>query len=282
MERLRQSGASPDRSLGQNFLVDPNILDVIERAADMGADDIVLEVGPGVGVLTERLLEQCGRVYAIEVDPALVTVLKEEFQGEAALTVYPADAMDFDLGSLEPRPTKFIANLPYNIAAPLIVRTLDELPSLVLWCLMLQKEIADRLFAVVGSREYGGVSVMTQLLTRKVTSRQISGAVFYPRPRVKSSLLVFRRRRILKPDEFARTLSVVRSAFSHRRKTLVNSMAESTAPPERLISLEPSQRKSLVAAALEELDLAASSRPQALTPEQYEALAAHLWGEKGG
>lgn len=276
MERLRLSGVLPDRTLGQNFLVDPNILDVIDRAASLSAEDVVLEVGPGAGVLTERLLERCGRVHAIEVDSGLVPVLEDEFADDARLTIYTADAMNLDLGSLSPPPNKFVANLPYNIAAPLIVKSLAELPSLELWCLMLQKEIADRLFAATGSRNYGGMSVITRLLTQKVSSRPVSGAVFYPRPRVRSSLLVFRRQLVFSGSEFARVQSLVRAAFSHRRKTLVNSIMEAPAVPRSLLSLGPVRRKELVVSALEELDLSVASRPQALSPEQYQLLAAHL------
>jgi 16S rRNA (adenine1518-N6/adenine1519-N6)-dimethyltransferase len=277
MERLRQSGAEPDRSLGQNFLVDPNILDVIERAAALASRDVVLEVGPGVGVLTERLIDRCSRVYAIELDPTLLPLLEEEFAGESGLTVFQADAMQFDFKSLVPPPTKFVANLPYNIAAPLVMRSLDMLPSLELWCLMLQKEIANRLFASPGSRDYTGISVMTQLLTEKLSSRPVSGSVFYPRPRVRSSLLVFSRRIAIKRNEFARIQSVVHAAFSHRRKTLANSMSEAPVIPEPLVPLELAQRKEMLSSLLERLGLSAASRAQALSPEKYQELTIRLW-----
>ncbi|MHB1382547.1 MAG: 16S rRNA (adenine(1518)-N(6)/adenine(1519)-N(6))-dimethyltransferase RsmA, partial [Thermoleophilia bacterium] len=202
IQRLRRSGIAPERSLGQNFLIDPNILDLIERMAELGADDCVLEVGPGLGVLTARLLERCRLVHCIEVDRRLAHYLEEEFAAAEGLRLHVMDAMKADFDTLQPPPEKFVANLPYNVAAPLVMRSLEELPTVGLWCLMLQKEIADRLFASPGSADYGGVSVMTQMVARKLSARVISGNVFYPRPRVKSSLLAFRRRQ---PEPFTTT-----------------------------------------------------------------------------
>jgi 16S rRNA (adenine1518-N6/adenine1519-N6)-dimethyltransferase len=277
IERLRSSGAVPDRSLGQNFLIDPNILNVIDRAAGLAENDVVLEVGPGVGVLTERLIKKCGRVYTIEVDRDLASLLQQEFSEASGLTIYRADAMNFDLGSLEPPPVKFVANLPYNIAAPLVLKSLKALPSLKLWCLMLQKEIADRLFARVGSREYGGISVLTQSAASKLSVRPVSSTVFYPQPRVRSSLLVFKRRRIFKAGDFNRLESVVQAAFSHRRKTLVNSMAGAPSIPEPLAAMKAGQIKEQITQALAQAGIPYSVRPQALSPDQYEQLTGCLW-----
>ncbi|MCL4472598.1 MAG: 16S rRNA (adenine(1518)-N(6)/adenine(1519)-N(6))-dimethyltransferase RsmA, partial [Actinobacteria bacterium] len=187
LERLRRSGISPDRGLGQNFLIDPNILGVIERMASLGPKDTVLEVGPGLGVLTERLLDLCGAVHCVELDRRLGKLLRDEFGSRPNFQLHQADAVRFDFASLDPPPVKFVANLPYNVAAPLVMISF-ELPSLEFWCLMLQQEIAERLFAVPGSSNYGGVSVMTQLLAEKIEARPVPATVFYPRPRVRSSL----------------------------------------------------------------------------------------------
>jgi 16S rRNA (adenine1518-N6/adenine1519-N6)-dimethyltransferase len=159
VERLRRSGVTPDRALGQNFLIDPNILDVIEKTAALSSDDTVLEVGPGLGVLTDRLVSRCGLVHCIEMDNRLTVMLEEEFGGRPGFSFHHADAMDFPLATLDPPPGKFVANLPYNVAAPLVMKSLEELPQLKQWCLMLQKEIADRFFAVTGAANYGGISV---------------------------------------------------------------------------------------------------------------------------
>lgn len=281
LQKLRQSGISPDKALGQNFLVDPNILSVIERMAGLGGDDCVLEVGPGLGVLTERLLRRCRLVHCMEVDERLAAHVREEFTGAGNLRLHVVDAMKADLAGLEPPPDKFVSNLPYNIAAPLVMRSLEELPSIRLWCLMLQKEMADRLFAETGAANYGGISVMTRLSCEKLSSHPVSGNVFYPRPRVKSSLLAFRRRdQGPAAETFPRVKAVVYGAFSHRRKTLVNSLADADMDnmPSPLATLTSSGRKRRVAAALNELGLPASIRAQDLEPVSYPELTALLGG----
>ncbi len=136
---------SPKRDLGQHFLVDENILGVIGRLADLGADDVVLEVGPGLGVLTDYLAERVARVHAVELDRSLETPLRERLAARSNVELHFGDAMRLDLAALEP--TKFVSNLPYNVATPLIVESLDRLPSVGHWTVMVQREVADRLFA---------------------------------------------------------------------------------------------------------------------------------------
>lgn len=280
IERLRRSGVRPDRSLGQNFLIDPNIVDVIERTASLGPEDVVLEVGPGLGVLTQRLLERCGLVHSVELDGGLAAMLDGEFGKCANFRLTRGDALRLDLGTLEPSPGKFVSNLPYNVAAPLVMKSLEELPGLDLWCLMLQKEISDRLFAEPGSAAYGAISVMLQLQAERLSARTISGNVFYPRPRVRSSLLAFRRRpgASLAPREFTAMRNLVQACFSHRRKTLVNSLAEADAAllPSCLALTDNRRRKDLVAQALAELELPGDARPQSLSPSDYMELAEQL------
>lgn len=284
LERLRRSGVRPERGYGQNFLIDPNILDVIERLAGLTADDVVLEVGPGLGVLTERLLDRCRLVHCLEIDRRLAGLLEVEFGSRPGFDLHMVDAMAMDFGALKPPPTRFVANLPYNVAVPLIIKSLEELPVLKLWCLMLQKEIADRLFARTGAANYGAVSVMLRLLCEKQSQRPVSGTVFHPRPRVNSSLLVFsRRQRPVAIEPFPAVKSFVYAAFSHRRKTLVNSMADAEAAqlPAPLASLAPAERKRRLVALLAETGLPANIRPQNVEPEQYEALAARLLAGEG-
>ncbi|MBI5869903.1 MAG: ribosomal RNA small subunit methyltransferase A [Actinobacteria bacterium] len=276
VERLRRSGIAPDRGLGQNFLIDPNILDVIERMASLDPADIVLEVGPGLGVLTERLLDRCRAVHCLELDRRLGAMLTDEFGSRQGFFLHMGDAMRLDFGSLDPPPDKFVANLPYNVAAPLVMRSLAELPTVNLWCLMLQKEIADRLFADVGAANYGGVSVMVQLLAEKISSRPVPATVFYPRPRVRSSLLAFSRRERHGHafEVFARIKSVVYAAFSHRRKMLVNSLAEAGPGilPEAVAATPLSERKAWLEGLLKELGKGAQIRPQELEPAQFAEL----------
>lgn len=278
LERLRLSGVTPERALGQNFLIDPNILDVIDRAVALSPSDVVLEVGPGLGVLTSMLVEKCAVVHSIEVDTRLAALLQEEFTGRPGFRLHVADAVRFNLSSLKPPPIKFVANLPYSVAVPLVMKSFEELPSVRFWCLMVQKEIAGRLFAATGSALYGGVSVMTRLMAEKVSSRTVSGTVFYPRPRVRSSLLVFRRRQQegYAAGNFAAVKQIVYAAFSHRRKKLSNSLAEAEPLPRVLEGMSSSNRRKMAEEMLIRLGLPAGSRPQALEPEEFEAFAALL------
>ncbi len=281
-EKLRRAGVTPERSLGQNFLVDANILDVIEAAAGLDEADVVLEVGPGLGVLTERLLARCRCLHAVEIDPALAALLEEEYGRHPRLVLHRADAVRLDLGALEPPPNKFVSNLPYSVAAPLVARSLAALPRLERWCLMLQEEVADRLFAPTGSRDYTGLSVLVQLQAAPVSRRRISANVFYPKPRVRSVLLVFDRKRFLAPERRQRLEQLVRAAFGQRRKMLVNSLAGAASPPEPLASLEPARRRQVVAAALGRMGLSRSVRPQELAPDAYLQLSEELRSVAGG
>ena len=160
------SGPQPKKSLGQHFLVDDNILGVIARLAELDAADVVLEIGPGLGALTRVLADQCAHVHAVELDHRLESHLR----GIAAapnVTLHWGDALRLDLGSFEPAPTKLVANLPYNVATPIVAESLDGLPGIEQWCVMVQREVADRFFAVPSTKAYGAVSVLIQLATTR-------------------------------------------------------------------------------------------------------------------
>jgi 16S rRNA (adenine1518-N6/adenine1519-N6)-dimethyltransferase len=247
--------------LGQNFLADPNLLDAIVRDAGLGPDDVVLEVGAGEGVLSERLTAAAAHLHTVEIDrrlePALATI--------AALPnveLHWGDAMKLDLGVFEPAPTAMVANLPYSVATPVILRTIAELPSLRSWTVMVQREIADRLRADSGSRTYGSPSVLVQLACEVELVRTVDRAVFRPRPRVDSAILRLRR---TGPAADAWTRTVVRAAFAHRRKSLARSL-ELTRPG----LLRPARE------ALSELGLPEDARAEALTPTQFSAFSAKL------
>jgi 16S rRNA (adenine1518-N6/adenine1519-N6)-dimethyltransferase len=205
------------KSLGQHFLADPNILDVIGRLAELGPDDVVLEIGPGQGVLTRYLAERVRRVHAVEIDRELEPALSglgenvDVTFGDALRIELPQDA------------TKLVANLPYNVATPLVVESLDGLPNVELWCVMVQREVADRFFAQPGTKEYGAVSVFVQLAAERTGFHAVSRTVFRPQPNVDSALVAFRRKPF--PAEYGRVKEVVTAAFAHRRKTLPNSLA---------------------------------------------------------
>jgi 16S rRNA (adenine1518-N6/adenine1519-N6)-dimethyltransferase len=247
--------------LGQNFLADPNLLDAIVRDAALEPGDVVLEVGPGEGVLTERLAVKAAHVHAVELDRGLEGAL-ERVAARPDVSLVWADAMSVDLGALAPPPTAMVANLPYSVATPVLLRTIEELPSLRRWTVMVQREIADRLRAAPGSRTYGSPSVVAQLACDVKLVRTVDPAVFRPRPRVESAILALRR---VGPGADPATRDLVRAAFSHRRKSLAR-------------SLEHARPGSLAAArrALAELGLPEDARAEALAPGDFAALCEKL------
>jgi 16S rRNA (adenine1518-N6/adenine1519-N6)-dimethyltransferase len=247
--------------LGQNFLSDPNLLDAIVRDAELSAGEVVLEVGAGEGVLTERLAASAGHVHSVEIDRRLEDALAP-LASRGNVSLHWGDAMELDLTGFEPLPTAVVSNLPYAVATPLILRTIEQLPSLRRWTVMVQREIADRLRAEPGSRTYGSPSVMAQLACEVRMLRTVDPAVFKPRPRVESAILALRRTGSgVDPP----TRELIRAAFAHRRKSLARSL-EHVRPG----SLAPAR------AALEELGLAADARAEALSPDDFAALSAKL------
>lgn len=241
------------KSLGQHFLADPNILGVIERLAELGPADVVLEIGPGQGVLTRYLAARVRRVHAIEIDRALEPKLHD--LGPNVDVVF-GDALQLELPQ---DATKLVANLPYNVATPLVVESLDGLPNVGLWCVMVQREVADRFFAEPGTKEYGAVSVLVQLAAERTGFHPVSRTVFRPQPNVDSALVAFRRTPL--PPEFERVKELVQASFAHRRKTLPNSVA--------LAGFAPRER---VAEALATIGYAAETRAEALAPDEFVAL----------
>jgi 16S rRNA (adenine1518-N6/adenine1519-N6)-dimethyltransferase len=210
------------KELGQHFLVDENILGVIGRLAELDEDDVVLEVGPGLGVLTTYLADRVAQVYAVEIDPSLGAQLTQRLAGRPNVELRFGDALELDLAAVAPGAGKLVANLPYSIATPLIVESLDRLPGVQLWAVMVQREVADRLFAEPSTKAYGAVSVLVQLVAERTGFHAVSRTVFRPRPNVDSALVAFRRTGL--PPDFRRVKRIVEAAFSHRRKRLANSL----------------------------------------------------------
>jgi 16S rRNA (adenine1518-N6/adenine1519-N6)-dimethyltransferase len=248
---------APKKSLGQHFLVDPNILGVIERLARLEPNDVVLEVGPGLGVLTRFLAERVAFVHAAELDRRL----EEHLPSGDRVLVHWGDALDLDIASLEPPPAKLVANLPYNIATPLVAESL-VVEQLSLWCVMVQREVADRFFAEPSTKAYGSVSVLVQLAATRSGFHPVSREVFRPRPNVESALVAFTR---TGPGADAHTKRVVEASFSHRRKTLANALALSgVASRERAVT------------ALGTIGVEGSVRAEELSPPQFVELAIAL------
>ena len=182
----------PKKQLGQHFLADANILGVIGRLAELGPDDVALEIGPGLGVLTGYLAERVRHVHAVELDRSLARHLRE-LEERPNVALHWGDALTLDLNALEPAPTKLVANLPYNIATPVVAESLTGLPDLELWCVMVQREVADRFFAEPSTKAYGAVSVLVQLAARRTGFHPVARTVFRPPPNVDSALVAFRR-----------------------------------------------------------------------------------------
>jgi len=252
----------PKRALGQHFLVDENLLGVIARLAELDPADVVLEVGPGLGVLTRFLAHRTRYVHAVELDRELEEPLLEALDGYANVRVTFGDALALDLASLEPLPTKLVSNLPYNIATPLVLESLENGDTLERWCVMVQHEVAERFFAAPGTKAYGAVSVLIQLQARRVGFRTVARSAFRPRPRVDSALVAFVR---TSHGLSATVRRIVEAAFGHRRKTLANSAA-----------LAGLTTRVDVENALEAIGRSPRARAQELTPQEFVELAAVL------
>lgn len=229
-------GLRPTKRWGQNFVIDPNTVERIVRASRVGADDLVIEVGPGLGSLTLALLPHVAAVVAVEIDPALAARLPRTVAERAPgladrLTVLTADALD--LPPLGVEPTALVANLPYNVAVPVLLRLLADLPSLRTALVMVQREVADRLAAAPGSRTYGVPSVKARWFAEVEPAGVVGTRVFWPEPRVESGLVRLTRRdpppcRSTRAEVFA----VVDAAFGQRRKSLRGALAPLAGSPD--------------------------------------------------
>jgi 16S rRNA (adenine1518-N6/adenine1519-N6)-dimethyltransferase len=264
LRRLRSFGVRPDRELGQNFLIDSNILGVIGRAAELAAEDVVLEIGGGLGVLSEYLAERVEHVHVVEIDERLRDALLDATAARANVSVHWADAMRLGLGDLDPPPSKVVANLPYGIAAGVLLRTIEELETVGLWVAMVQREVGERFAAAPGNGTYGTPSVLAQLSCDVELLRAIPRTVFLPVPNVDSVLLALRRRPRQAPAGPS-LRRLVSGGFAHRRKTLAGSLGLSAGAPGR--------SREDIRAALQRLGHPADVRAERLSPEDFRELA---------
>jgi 16S rRNA (adenine1518-N6/adenine1519-N6)-dimethyltransferase len=269
LRRLRRYGIRPNRELGQNFLIDDNILGVIERAAELDPADVVLEVGGGLGVLSEHLAARVGHLHVVEVDRALDAPLAEALAPFPNATLHLADAVGLDLADLDPAPGKVVANLPYGVAATVLLKSIAELAGAHLWVAMVQREVGERLAAGPGSKAYGATSVLAQLACEVRVLRRIPRTVFYPEPKVESVLVLMRRRAPAPPPELT---ALVHSAFAHRRKALAGSLALVAGAPD---DLRDSARTALAA-----IDLPADSRAERIPAADWPRLADAIGRER--
>jgi 16S rRNA (adenine1518-N6/adenine1519-N6)-dimethyltransferase len=269
LRRLRAFDVRPNRELGQNFLIDDNILGVIGRAAELGSADVVLEVGGGLGVLSEYLAARVGHLHVIEVDGSLEAALREALDPHPNADLHLGDAVRIDLATLDPSPRKVVANLPYGVASTVILKSIAELPEAELWVAMVQREVADRLAAAPGGKSYGATSVLAQLACDVRVLRAVPRTVFHPQPNVESALVLLRRARPAPPPEL---VALVHAGFAHRRKTLSGSLALTAgAAPD----LRPATR-----AALAGIGLPEDARAERLAPGEWRRLAKAIGRER--
>lgn len=270
---LSELGVHPSRGLGQNFLVDGNILDKIVAVAGVSREDTVLEVGAGAGALSRRLAQVAGHVIAIEIDRRLEPLLRRAVAGYDNVQLIFADALDIDWGQLNAgkQPWRFVANVPYYITGPLLSRALQAKPSFQRIVMMVQREVAQRLVAAPGSKDYGALSVLAAYYATVELAFTVSPRSFWPRPQVWSAVVVLNPvaqpagQRPNAQDFFA----VVRAAFAHRRKMLHNALADDPA-----LNLDKFQASQLLAAA----SIDGTRRAETLSLDEFARLAAVYGG----
>jgi 16S rRNA (adenine1518-N6/adenine1519-N6)-dimethyltransferase len=255
---------------GQHHLVDQGTLGAILGMAGVRPDDVVLEVGAADGLLTQRLVEQARFVHAFEIDVRFADGLNRLAAGRDDLRLYLVDGLRYRLADLEPAPTAVVANLAYNIAVPLLMRTIATVPSVRRWAVMLQRELAERLFAVPRTKAYSAVSVLVQLSCELEAQRPVPRTVFAPPPRVDSAFVTFVRSGRLSADDRLVLDTLVRTAFGQRRKQIVNSLSGAAAH-----GAAPLTRADLLRA-LDALGLPDTTRPEELAPPTFVALGREL------
>ncbi|HEY8493657.1 MAG TPA: 16S rRNA (adenine(1518)-N(6)/adenine(1519)-N(6))-dimethyltransferase RsmA [Myxococcota bacterium] len=276
---LARRGLAAHRARGQNFLVDPALAAAIAESAGLAPDETVIEIGPGLGILTRALAARARRVVAIEIDAGLVRALAEEGGLPDHVELVHADALEVDLAALAERlgpAVRVVANLPYSVSAPILRRLLDVRDRLRGWLVLVQREMALRLVARPGDPDYGSLAVLHALCVRIERVRDLPPACFHPVPKVTSTLVRVTpledgplAARAGGRDELAEVERVVRAAFGKRRKTLVNALRS---------GLEPAPELEELHGALARLGIDRRSRAEALAPDAFLALARALRG----
>jgi len=271
-ERATELGVRPTKHLGQNFVIDPNTVERVVRTARVTSRDVVLEVGPGLGSLTAALLPAVAQVIAIEVDPVLAGALPETIEAVASehaaqLTVVCEDAMQ--VTELPAAPSAMVANLPYNVSVPVLLHLLAAFPSIDRLCVMVQREVGERLAATPGSKAYGVPSVKAQWFCEINVAGAVSRRVFWPEPNVDSVLVAgMRREPPIAPEWRSAVFAVVDAAFGQRRKMLRGALAGAFGTPAE------------IEAALASIGVAVTARGEELSVAQFAQLTQAL-GDSG-
>lgn len=267
------------KRFGQNFLIDPHVLEKIMAAAQIGPEDCVLEIGPGIGTMTQYLAERAARVVAVEIDEGLIPILQETLKDYGNVTLIRADILKVDIKELAQeygggRPFKVVANLPYYITTPIVMGLLEGDAPVESITVMVQKEVADRMQAGPGSKDYGALSLAVQYYADPYIAANVPPNCFIPRPNVGSAVIRLTRHAVppVHVEDPALLFRIIRASFNQRRKTLVNSLNNSQ---------ELACTKEEAAQALEYLGLGLSVRGEALTLEEFAGIANYLSGHIG-
>lgn len=262
------------KKYGQNFLVDNSILDKIVEAADITRDDCILEIGPGIGTMTQRLAEKAGRVVAVEIDKNLMPILAETLADYGNVTVLNEDILKVDVGEIarqnDGKPLKVVANLPYYITTPIIMSLLESRAPVRSVTVMVQKEVAERMKVGPGSKEYGALSLAVQYYAKPEIITKVPAACFMPKPKVDSTVVrlsLYEEPPVKVKDE-SRLFAVIRASFNQRRKTLANGLANAGD-----LGLNRRQAEEALAA----MGLSPQVRGETLTLEQFAELSDRLY-----
>jgi len=269
-QELREYGFFPKKRLGQHFLIDRNILNKVIRTAEVGKEDVVVEVGPGLGEMTEALARLAKRVIAVEIDARLVEILKKKLEDWPNVEVVQSDVLRVDFKSFlkkEEHPVKVVANLPYQITTPLLFRFIEARGVFSTFTLMLQREVAERMAASPGGKEYGRLSVLIQMFLDLSVRFFIPPTAFFPSPKVESAVvhMVWKEKPMVDKQDEEWFIKVVKASFGYRRKTLVNALKHSRLPlPESTGSK------------MEKVGIDPQRRPETLTIAEFIRLAEAL------
>ena len=275
---LEKYGIHTKKSFGQNFLTDLNVLNNIVTAANITKDDNVIEIGPGIGALTEQLAQAAGEVLALEIDADLIPVLDEVLAPYDNVTVLNQDVLEANLPALiqeqftDPtKPVKVVANLPYYITSPILMNLLASPVDWAAICVMMQKEVAQRLTAAPGTKQYGALTLAIEYQMDAKIAFDVSRRVFVPSPNVDSAIVVLTPRKqqlAVQPFDKQKLFGFIRGCFAHRRKSLWNNL-------QGVIGKQPAT-KDKMAAVLDELGISPQIRPERLTLDQFIAMANSL------
>ena len=271
IEVLQKHKFNFQKKFGQNFLIDTHVLERIMDAAEITKEDCVVEIGPGIGTMTQYLAERAGEVVAVEIDKNLIPILKETLADYDNVTVINEDILKVDLNQIVQeknggKPVKVVANLPYYITTPIIMGLFENQVPLKSITIMVQKEVADRMQVGPGTKDYGALSLAVQYYAKPEIVSNVPPNCFIPRPNVGSAVIKLTRYEqppvMVKDEKFM--FSLIRASFNQRRKTLVNGLTNAQ---------NLSVTKEKVAAALEEMQLSPTVRGEALTLEQFARLS---------